>query len=144
MIPFSFLSLMPLKVGGPHHRKCWCLFTLISGAGGWGWALLEGPFTRSWDFPQVWKNPGLPHLGHWARILNIHLNPHSPQHLAQWVQDLNWGVAVMAQRKQIWLASMNTQVPSLALLSGLKIWPCHGLWCRSQMWLGSGVAVVLA
>ena len=31
-----------------------------------------------------------------------------------------------------------------ALLSGLGIWHCHELWCRSQMWLGSSVAVALA
>ena len=38
------------------------------------------------------------------------------------------------------------QVQSLALLSELSIWLCHKLWRRSQMWLGSGVAmaVVLA
>ena len=29
----------------------------------------------------------------------------------------------------------------MALLSGLKIWRCRELWCRSQMWLRSGVAV---
>ena len=33
------------------------------------------------------------------------------------------------------------QVQSLALLSGLRIWRCRELWCRSQMRLGSGVAV---
>ena len=34
----------------------------------------------------------------------------------------------------------------LALLSGLRIWSCHELWCSSQMRLGShvGVAVVEA
>ena len=32
------------------------------------------------------------------------------------------------------------QVQSLALVSGLRIWYCCELWCRSQMWLGSGVA----
>ena len=29
-------------------------------------------------------------------------------------------------------------------LSGLRIWCCHELWCRSQTWLGSDVAVVVA
>ena len=33
------------------------------------------------------------------------------------------------------------QVPSLALLSGLRIW-CHELWRRSQIGLRSGIAVV--
>ena len=33
---------------------------------------------------------------------------------------------------------------SLALLSGLRIHRCHELLCRSQMQLGSGVAVAVA
>ena len=33
---------------------------------------------------------------------------------------------------------------SLAPLSGLRIWHCLELWCRSQMQLGSGIAVALA
>ena len=32
-------------------------------------------------------------------------------------------------------------VQSLALLSVLTIWHCRELWCRLQVWLGSGVAV---
>ena len=28
-----------------------------------------------------------------------------------------------------------------ALLSGLRVWCCHKLRCRSQMWLGSGISV---
>ena len=39
---------------------------------------------------------------------------------------------------------MRTQVPSLALLSGLKIWRDRDLWCRSKMRLKSGVAVAVA
>ena len=39
---------------------------------------------------------------------------------------------------------MRLQVQSLALPSGLKIRCCQGLQCRSQTWLGSGVAVALA
>ena len=45
------------------------------------------------------------------------------------------GGPIMAQRKQIRLVSMRTQVHSLASPSGLRIWHCHELWCRSQMWL---------
>ena len=52
-------------------------------------------------------------------------------------------VPVMAQRKQIWLASMRMQVRSLASVSGLRIWRCHELWCRSQTRLGSDVAVAV-
>ena len=38
---------------------------------------------------------------------------------------------------------MRTRVRSLASLSGLRIWHCLELWCRSQMWLRSCVAVAL-
>ena len=41
----------------------------------------------------------------------------------------------------IGLGTMMLQVQSLALLSGLRIWCCGELCCRSQMWLGSKVAV---
>ena len=46
----------------------------------------------------------------------------------------------MAQRKQIQLGIMRLRVQSLALLSGLRIWRCHEMWCRSQTWLRSGIA----
>ena len=36
---------------------------------------------------------------------------------------------------------MRMRVRSLTSLSGLRIHCCHELWCRSQMWLGSSVAV---
>ena len=39
---------------------------------------------------------------------------------------------------------MRLWVRSLPLLSGLRIQCCHKLWCRSQMRLGSRVAVALA
>ena len=54
------------------------------------------------------------------------------------------GVPVKAQWKWIWLVSMRTQVWSLASLSGLRIWHCRELWCRSQMRLRSCVSVALA
>ena len=38
---------------------------------------------------------------------------------------------------------MRLQVPSLALLSGLRIQHCRELWCRLQTWLRSRVAVGL-
>ena len=50
----------------------------------------------------------------------------------------------------LWLNRLRTQCYfcedvgwSLALLSVLRIWRCHRLWCRSQMWLRSDVAVAL-
>ena len=39
---------------------------------------------------------------------------------------------------------MRLRVRSLALLSGLRIWHCHELWCRLQTRLGSCVAVAQA
>ena len=54
------------------------------------------------------------------------------------------GVPAVAQQKQIQLVCTRMQVQSLALLSGLKIQCCHGLWCGWQMWLWSGVAVAVA
>ena len=42
------------------------------------------------------------------------------------------------------LASMRMWVQSLDLLSESRIWCCCELWCRSQMRLGSGVAVAVA
>ena len=41
------------------------------------------------------------------------------------------------------LASLRMQVQSLALLSALRIWHCFKLWCRSQMQLGSCIAVAV-
>ena len=49
----------------------------------------------------------------------------------------------MAQWRQIRLESTRTQVRPLASLSGLRIRHCQELWCRSQMRLGSGVAVAV-
>ena len=49
------------------------------------------------------------------------------------------GVPVVAQWKRIGVASIRTQVRSLALLSGLRIQCCCELWYRSQMRLRSGI-----
>ena len=38
---------------------------------------------------------------------------------------------------------MRTWVRPLASLSGLRIWRCHELWCRSQTQLGSHVTVAV-
>ena len=42
------------------------------------------------------------------------------------------------------LVSMRMHIQSLASLSGLRTWCCCELWCRSQMRLGSWVAVAVA
>ena len=52
-------------------------------------------------------------------------------------------VPVMAQQERILLVAMRMQVRSLASLSGLRIWRCHELWCRSQTQLGSCIAVAV-
>ena len=54
------------------------------------------------------------------------------------------GVPVVVQQKQIRLGTMRLWVRSLASLSGLRIWRCHELWCRSQTHLRSDVAVAVA
>ena len=54
------------------------------------------------------------------------------------------GVPGMVQQKRIRLGAMRLWVPSLALLSGLRIWRCHELWCRLKTRLGSDVDVAVA
>ena len=53
------------------------------------------------------------------------------------------GVPIMAQWKRIQLGTMRLLVRSLALLSGLRIWHCGELWCRSQIRLQSCIAVAV-
>ena len=53
------------------------------------------------------------------------------------------GVPIMVQWKRIWLGTMRLRVQSLASLSGLRIWHCHELWCRSQTRFTSGIVVVV-
>ena len=53
------------------------------------------------------------------------------------------GVPIVVQWKRIQLGTMRLRVPSLALLSGLRIQHRLELWCRSQMQLGSWVAVAV-
>ena len=54
-----------------------------------------------------------------------------------------FGVPIVDQQKQTWLVTMRKQVWSLAC-SRLRIWCCLDLWCRSQSWLGSHLAVAVA
>ena len=55
----------------------------------------------------------------------------------------NPGVPVVTQ----WLTNLTSSHEDdgsiLALLSGLRIRRCHGLWCGSQTWLRSHVAVAV-
>ena len=54
------------------------------------------------------------------------------------------GVPIVVQELRTQLVFLRTQAQSLASLSGLRTWHCFKLWCRSQIWLGSGAAVELA
>ena len=54
-----------------------------------------------------------------------------------------WGVPLVAQQQWARLVSRRRQVWSLTLLSGLRIPGCCELRYRSQMWLGSCVAVAV-
>ena len=53
------------------------------------------------------------------------------------------GVPIVMQWKRIQSGTMRLWVRSLASLSGLRIWHCHELWYRSQIRLGSGIAVAV-
>ena len=61
-----------------------------------------------------------------------------------WNLKYRTGVPIMAQWKRIRLGTMRLRVQSLASLSGLRIQHCRELWYRSQMQLGSSIAVALA
>ena len=61
-----------------------------------------------------------------------------------WGGSTRTGVPIVAQQKQIRLGTMRLQVQSLALISGLRIWHCHELWCRSQTQLSSSMAAAVA
>ena len=50
------------------------------------------------------------------------------------------GVPVVAQTPT---SLHEDAVPSLAMLSGLRIRHCRELWCRPQRWLGSHVVVTV-
>ena len=53
------------------------------------------------------------------------------------------GVPIVAHWWWTQPVSMRMWVQSLALVGGLRIQHSHELWCTSQMWLGSGVAVAV-
>ena len=53
------------------------------------------------------------------------------------------GVLVVVQQKRIRLGTMGLQVPPLASFGGLRIRRCHELWCRSQVQLGTWIAVAV-
>ena len=78
---------------------------------------------------------------------------HFPSHLAAPIPKVLWplcnqkfpdqGVPIVAQWKRIRLGTKRLRVRSLASLSGLRIWHCCELWCRSQRRLGSGITLTV-
>ena len=92
----------------------------------------------------------------WLMVLTFGLNfaSHSFPSPSDHPHFLNWfvklvikthfpGVPVVAQRVKNLISIDEDGGLILALLSGLSIWRCYKLWCRSRMWLRSGVAVAL-
>ena len=79
-------------------------------------------------------------IGKWINVLNTK----EKLYTAFFTKKIFLAVPIVAQWKRIWLGTMRLQVWPLASLSGLRIWHCHELWCRWQMWLGSGTAVAVA
>ena len=76
------------------------------------------------------------------RVSKCYWNVVSAKH-NKW-RTIKWGmpgVPNVAQWKRIWLVSIRMWVESL---SGLGIQRCHELWCRSEMQLGSRIAVAVA
>ena len=77
-------------------------------------------------------------------VYMVHYNPFL---LNFWYEILlsfsSLGVSVVAQGERIRLETMRLQVRFLTSHSGLRIWRCHELWCKSQTRLGSGVAVAV-
>ena len=67
----------------------------------------------------------------------------SPAHFIKfYINSKFFRVPIMVQQKQTQLETMRFWVGYLASMSGLRIQHCHKLWCKLQMRLGSGVAVV--
>ena len=72
------------------------------------------------------------------------------RNIDQWNRIENPELATRPLEFLLWLQwlmnltrNMRLQVRSMDLLSGLRIWRCCELWCRSQTWLGSHIAVAL-
>ena len=59
-------------------------------------------------------------------------------------QKTSSGVPSWRSRNKIQLGTIRLWVQPLASLSGLRMQCCRQLWCRSQTWLGSDIAVAVA
>ena len=107
------------------------------------WKAIELNFkNKIYSYESLLMNMGdtKPKEPFWKKLLclsNFQNNPYSLKTIKHIIE----GVPDVAQRKQIWLVSMRTQVQSLALLNGLRIQCC---WqCRLQTQLGSCIAVAV-
>ena len=157
LFSFSSLGLNPPHVGVPRLR-------------GWIWATaarLHHSHSNSGS-PTHWARPGIKLASSWILIgfastapqqeflhplsyIIFHhvLSPETEFGFFSYCGHIIFkkhsllGVPIVAQWKQIQLVSMRMWVQSLPSLSGSEIWRCHELWCRSQMWLGSGIAVAV-
>ena len=91
------------------------------------------------------KPTDLPRAGQWAVSFQSvsHLCHHLQSGKEQPLKYTDPGVPIEAQQKHIRLESTKMRVWPLASLSGLRIRPCHELWCRSHTRLESGVAVAV-
>ena len=99
-----------------------------------------GYISASSPAPSEHDSPRLAHrlqlFSYWEGAAQSCL-PGEPQVI---LQDSASEVPRVAQQKRICLESMRTKFRSLASLTGLKIWHCRELWCRSQTQFGSCVA----
>ena len=104
------------------------------------------------EFTSLWEQLKQQAYRTYACVLCYDFPPYDKWHKKQRVKrkqrPFQKGKKMGWKQEYLWLSgnklvSMRIQVRSLALLSGLKIWCCHALWCRSQMQLRSGVAVAV-
>ena len=94
-------------------------------------------------FVLEWQNWVVATEAIWPGLLKYFLKKSLATPALERFNEILSGVPIMAQRKQIQLRTMRFRVQSLASLSGLKIWRCRELWCRSRTWLRSRIAVAV-
>ena len=109
----------------------------------WERKMVQPQWTALWQFlkklniEQAYA-PAIPFLGIETRFSRTGLYANNHSNVID-KESLLWFSRLRTQ-----LVAMRMQDRSLASLCGLRIRRCHELWCRSQTWLGSGVAVAVA
>ena len=121
---------------------CWCKNRLWrSQKGVWLFSLKEQKIVT--PLPHPWTRVSKS-LGTWNNSWFYQLPyPPLPQMSQVFALKSSNGVPLVAQWKWIRLVSMRMQVQPLASLSGLAIQCCPELGCRSQIRLGSHVAMAV-